>query len=84
MNAPLGLGNFKGVFVFGSANLDELYTQNARKPGNVRYVGEYFCYLVNHGHFWTFNEWYSGQLVPEMTDVTKEQVTLILKHYNWS
>ncbi len=47
----------------------------------------YYCYIVDHNphlaeKYYTFNEWFSGQVVPKMTDITEEQVNEILKEAN--
>ncbi len=44
------------------------------------YVNDsYYCYIVDHNphleeKYYTFNEWFGGQVVPKMTDLTKEQL----------
>lgn len=48
------------------------------------YVNDsYYCYIVDHNphlieKYYTFNEWYGGQVVPKITDISQEQLNEIL------
>ena len=78
---------FKGLFLFDTDTLAALhleqpfdtayhetkdYYTGAVKRAYFKVNKSYYCYIVNHGngHF-TFNEWYGGQVVPKMTDLSK-------------
>lgn len=45
------------------------------KRGYFKVNKEYYCYIVSHGNgYFTFNEWFGGQVACKMTDLTKEQL----------
>jgi hypothetical protein len=83
--------NFKGLFVFSSDKLEHLHTgqpytmgsrKNTKAYGTVSYDyfkinSEYYSYIVSHGNgYFTFNEWQVGQVVPKMTDLSKDEFTM--------
>ena len=78
---------FTGLFLFGTDSLAAMhlgqpYEMAYRETKNF-YTGAvkrdyfkvnkyYYCYIVSHGNgCFTFNEWFGGQVVPKMTDLTK-------------
>lgn len=52
------------------------------------YVNDsYYCYIVDHNphlieKYYTFNEWFEGQVVPKITDITEDQLNEILNKVN--
>lgn len=78
---------FKGLFLFATDRLAAMHIEQPFDMAYHETIGYYtgvikreyfkvnkyyYCYIVNHGNeCFTFNEWYGGQVVPKMTDITK-------------